>query len=527
MSKLEKPKQTSLMRSSALVGSMTFISRIMGLVRDIVFARYLGADGAADAFYIAFRIPNLFRRFFAEGAFSQAFVPVLSEYRQQGSLAAVNSLVNRVAGCLGFSLITLTLAVWWLAPALTWIFANGYAVGSEQFQLTTQLIRIMFPYLLLISLAGLLSSLLNSYDHFAVPAFTPVFLNLVLIIAAMGAGISTHASPVMAIAWGVVVAGVVQLGFQWPFVKSLGVDIRPQVDFKDPAVKRILALMAPALFGASVAQINMMLNTLIASYLPTGSVSWMYYSDRLTELPLGIFAVAIATVVLPLLSRQIKNKPEHAHATLDWGLRTVLFIALPATLALMVLAEPILIALFRYGHTQLSDVQMSAYSLFTYSLGLPAFMLIKVLASGFYARQDTRTPVTIGLWTIGANMLLNGLYVWPMAHYWQIGHAGLTLATATAALLNAFCLWRVLQKKGFYQPLPGWGKYLLQLALAAGAMVLALKALLALAPALQLQPALLRVLWVALFCVAGFFTYVATLWVLGLRFRHLRPATFN
>ncbi len=514
---------TSLLRSSALVGAMTMISRVMGLIRDVVFARYLGADAAADAFYIAFRIPNLFRRFFAEGAFAQAFVPVLSEYRQGGSQQAVKYLIDHVAGCLGLSLVVLTSLAILGAPLLTLLFANGYAGDDAQFGMTTQLIRIMFPYLLLISLAGFVGSILNSYDRFAIPALTPVFLNLVLIIAALMFGGSTTQEPVIAVAWGVVIAGVIQLGFQLPFVYRLGLGPNPKVNFKDPAVRKVLNLMAPALFGASVSQINMMINSMIASHLPTGSVSWMYYSDRLTELPLGIFAVAIATVVLPVMSRQIKANSPAANATLDWGLRSVLLIAVPATLALILLAEPILITLFRYGQTSLHDVQMSAYSLVSYSLGLPAFMLIKVLVSGFYSRQDTRTPVKIGLWTLGANMLLNLVYVLPMNAYWHIGHAGLTLATASAAALNAYCLWRGLVTRGFYQPMHGWAKFIGQLVFASAAMSGALMALMDLAPPLDAETAVVRVFWVTVLCVLGSAAYVMGLLLAGLRPRHLRP----
>jgi putative peptidoglycan lipid II flippase len=501
---------------------MTMISRVLGLLRDVVFARFLGADAAADAFYVAFRIPNLFRRFFAEGAFSQAFVPVLSEYRAGGSRQAVQHLIDRVSGCLGLSLVALCGFAILAAPLITVIFAPGYGWGTEKAELTSALIRIMFPYLLLISLAGFLSSILNAYDRFAIPALTPVFLNIVLILAA--AVVSPRLeTPVLALAWGVLIAGGVQLAFQWPFVRQLGLAPKPRVDFADPAVKKVLGLMAPALFGASVSQLNIMINTLIASFLPTGSVSWMYYSDRLVELPLGIFAVAIATVILPVMSRQIKLDAQQGNATLDWGLRSVLYIAVPACIALVVLAEPLLIALFAYGATSLNDVHMASFSLMTYSLGLPAFMLIKVLVSGFSSRQDTRTPVRIGLWVMASNLLLNAILVWPMHHWWHLGHAGLTLATAGAAGVNAIWLLWALKHKGWYSPLAGWGRFWLQLLLAAGTMLACLLALTALAPPLGALPGLLRIGWLALFTGAGLLAYGLALWVLGVRVRHLRP----
>ncbi|MEY4589111.1 MAG: hypothetical protein RL497_1187, partial [Pseudomonadota bacterium] len=434
---------------------MTFISRILGLARDVIMARYLGADGAADAFYVAFRIPNMFRRFFAEGAFSQAFVPVLSEYRAGGNVQAVRYLIDRICGCLGLSLLLLSTFVVVAAPYLMVVFAPGFEINGERFNLLVDLIRIMFPYLLFISLAGFIGSILNSYDKFAIPAFTPVFLNIILIIAAVGfSDASQH--PAIALAWGVLIAGVVQLGFQLPFVAQLGLTPKPKIEFKDPAVKKVLKLMAPALFGASVSQLNILINTMLASLLPVGSVSWMSYSDRLVELPLGIFAVAIATVILPLMSRQMKANPQAASTTLDWGMRSVLIIAIPACLALVILAQPILITLFCYGAYDERDALMSSYSLMTYALGLPAFMLVKVLVSGFASRQDTKTPVKIGLWVLAANMVLNGLVVWPMHHFWQIGHAGLTLATALAAILNALWLYRALRRTHEYKPASGW-----------------------------------------------------------------------
>ncbi|HEY6529086.1 MAG TPA: murein biosynthesis integral membrane protein MurJ [Cellvibrionaceae bacterium] len=509
------------MRSSALVGSMTFISRILGLARDVIMARYLGADGAADAFYVAFRIPNMFRRFFAEGAFSQAFVPVLSEYRAGGNVQAVRYLIDRVAGCLGMSLIALCTLVLITAPYLMVVFAPGFAADGERFNMAVDLIRIMFPYLLFISLAGFVGSILNSYDKFAIPAFTPVFLNIILIVAVIWFS-DDGQHPAIALGWGVLVAGIVQLGFQLPFVAQLGLTPKPKIDFKDPAVKKVLKLMVPALFGASVSQLNILINTMIASLLPEGSVSWMSYSDRLVELPLGIFAVAIATVILPVMSRQMKAQPEAATATLNWGMRSVLIIAIPACLALVVLAKPILIALFCYGAYDERDALMSSYSLMTYAAGLPAFMLVKVLVSGFASRLDTKTPVKIGLRVLAANMLLNGLVVWPLHHFWLIGHAGLTLATALAAILNAIWLYTALRRAHLFIPTPGWWRFLVQLLVSASAMVIALLALLAVSPAFIDLVFWQRLGWLILMCAAGLAVYIATLFVCGIRFRDFK-----
>ncbi len=400
-------KNRGLLGSSLVVGTMTMLSRVLGLTRDVVFARFIGAEAGADAFFVAFKIPNFLRRLFAEGAFAQAFVPVLSEYRSQGSIAAVKGLIDRVAGCLGLSLILITALAVIGAPVLTAVFAPGFVNDPVKYQLASDMIRITFPYLLLISLTGLSGAILNSYDRFAVPAFTPVLLNVSLISAAVI--VSPYFEvPVMALAWGVFAAGVIQLLFQLPFLMRLGLMPTPKLDWQDAGVKRVLSLMAPAIFGVSVSQINLLLDTVLASFLPTGSVSWLYYSDRLAELPLGVFGIAVATVILPGLSRQhASDSPEKFSETLDWALRLILLIALPAAVALVILAEPILATLFQYGKTTVVDVNMSSLSLQAYAVGLVAFMLIKVLAPGYFARQDMKTPVRIGIIAMASNMVLN------------------------------------------------------------------------------------------------------------------------
>lgn len=467
-------RRPGLLRSSLLVSSMTMLSRVLGLVRDVVMAAVVGASANADAFFVAFKIPNFLRRLFAEGAFSQAFVPVLADYRQQGSLAAVRALVDRVAGVLGGTLLVVTLFTMLAAPLVTALFAPGFVADTAKYQLTVELIRITFPYLLLISMTGFCGAILNSYGRFAVPALTPIFLNLSLIGAALLAA-PAFAEPVYALAWGVALAGVVQLLFQLPFLYRLELVPRPRWDTRDEGVRRILKLMVPALFGVSVSQINLLLDTVLASFLPTGSVSWLYYSDRLMELPLGVFGVAIATVILPSLSaHRAGARMQDFSLTLDWAVRSVLLIAVPSAAALALLAEPILISLFQYGAFQPSDVGMAAHSLRAYLLGLIAFMLIKVLAPGFYARQDTTTPVKIGIIAMLANMLLNLAFVLPLMHFYQLGHVGLALATSVAAWLNAGLLWRGLLREGVYSFQPGWNRYALRLAAASLAMVLVL-----------------------------------------------------
>ena len=511
-----------LLRSSAVVGSMTMLSRVLGLVRDIVLAAFIGASANADAFFVAFKIPNFLRRLFAEGAFAQAFVPVLSDYREAGGQAAVRELVDRVAGVLGGALVLLTVITVVAAPLVAGVFAPGFLRQPEKFALTADLIRITFPYLLLISITGLCGAILNSYGRFAVPAFTPVLLNLTLIAAAALAA-PAFAEPAFALAWGVAFAGLVQLLFQLPFLYRLDLVPRPRWDTRHPGVRRILWLMVPALFGVSVSQINLLLDTVLASFLPTGSVSWLYYSDRLTELPLGVFGIAIATVILPSLSAdQSAARGERFALTLDWAVRSVLLVAVPATVALVVLAEPILVTLFQYGALSPQDVSMSAHSLRAYALGLCAYMLIKVLAPGFYARQDMVTPVSIGIRAMLANMLLNVAFVIPLMLYFNLGHVGLALATSVAAYLNAVLLWRGLLREAVYRFSPAWRAYALRLLSATLVMLAVLLSLVAPIEDWLSWGWLQRSLQLALLCGAGGGVYLLVHALTGTRLDHLR-----
>jgi putative peptidoglycan lipid II flippase len=471
-----RTKDSGLLRSSGVVSFFTMLSRVMGLARDVVFARVIGADAFADVFFVAFKIPNFFRRLFAEGAFAQAFVPILGEYREKGSQAAVKELVNRVTGTLGITLLGLTLVIIVASPVMAAIFAPKWFFDEpDKFAATADMLRITFPYLLFISMTGLAGGILNSYDRFAVPAFTPLLLNITLITAALVAA-PLFDQPAFALAWGVFAAGVVQLMFQLPFLQRIHMLPRPKVDWQDAGVRKILALMGPAIFGVSVSQINLLLDTMLATFLPTGSVSWLYYSDRLAELPLGVFAVAIATVILPNLSRHHAADSQQAYSeTLDWALKVVLIIAVPAAVALTLLAEPILVTLFYYGDVMTArDMSMATLSLRAYAIGLVAFMLIKVLAPGFFARQDMRTPVRIGVIAMLSNMMLNLLFVVPLHYYWQIGHVGLAAATSVSAFLNAGLLFIFLRKNGIYRPSGQWLKFAGRLIGSVALMVLVL-----------------------------------------------------
>jgi putative peptidoglycan lipid II flippase len=462
-----------LFKSTATVSAMTTLSRMLGLVRDMVFARYVGAAGSTDAFFIAFKIPNFFRRLFAEGAFSQAFVPVLTEYRTQRSEEEVRSLIQNVAGTLGGFLFLLTVFVALAAPVVAGLFGMGLLMkaSSETYDLLTQMLRITFPYLLFISLVALAGSILNVYGRFAVAAFTPVFLNVVLIGVAIW--VSPHfEKPVVALAWGVFLAGGVQLLFQFPFLKRLGILLWPRWGWHDEGVRRIGKLMLPAILGSSVVQINLLFDTVIASFLVSGSVSWLYYSDRLVEFPLGVFGIALATVILPSLSQKhAAANPEDFSRTLDWALRWVLLIGAPAMVGLMVLAGPILVTLFYYGKFDIQDVDMSRLSLMAYSLGLLGFIGVKVLAPGYYARQDTKTPVKIGIKAMLTNMVLNVAFVVPLVLLGVQGpHSGLALATSSSAFLNAGMLYRGLRRDGVLHNHPGWLMLFIRVIVASGAM---------------------------------------------------------
>ncbi len=512
-----KGKKSSLLKSSVLVGCMTMLSRVLGLARDVVIAHGFGAGASADAFFVAFKIPNFLRRLFAEGAFSQAFVPVLSEYRTRDSQAAVKALVDRVAGSLGLALLLLTLVAILAAPLLAMLFAPGfYLRDAAKFELTVEMLRITFPYLMLISLTAFGGAILNSYDRFMVPAFTPVLLNLSLIGSVFWLQPWLQ-PPVMALAWGVLIAGCSQLLLQLPFLSRLGLLPRPRADFRDPGVRRIIKLMLPAIFGVSVSQINLLLDTVLASFLQTGSVSWLYFSDRLVELPLGVFGIAIATVILPSLSRKHSSASAAAFAqTLDWAVRMVLLIGLPAALALFVLAEPLIVTLFKYGALEARDVTMTAFSLRAYSFGLLAFMLIKVLAPGYFSRQDTRTPVAIGIKAMVANMVMNLMLIVPLKH------AGLALATSLSAFLNAGLLLRGLLREGVFQWQPGWGRFGLQLLLANASMGLFLVLFSGDTEQWIAWGLWSRVWHMTGLCVVGGGIYFLLLWLTGWRLSHLR-----
>lgn len=514
---------SGLLRSTAVVGGMTFLSRVLGLLRDIVIARVFGAGMGADAFFVAFRIPNFLRRLFAEGAFSQAFVPVLSGYRAGQTREEVRDLVDHTVGALGGVLLLVTAVGILVAPLLVLVFAPGFVDEGDKFGLTVDMLRLTFPYIFFISLTALAGGILNTWGRFGVPAFTPVLLNLSMIGAAVWLAPRLD-EPVTALAWGVLLAGLLQLAFQLPFLARLRLLPRPRLRRDHPGVRRIAGLMLPGIFGSSVAQINLLIDTLIASFLVTGSVSWLYYSDRLVEFPLGVFGVALATVILPRLSRQHAETDPAAHArTIDWALRMTVLVAAPATLALMLLAGPLLVTLFHYGEFSAHDALMSRLSLMAYALGLAGFILVKVLAAAFFSRQDMRTPVRIAVIAMVANLVLNVVFVVPMVTFDVPGpHAGLAAATALASFLNAALLYRSLRATGFRVD-AGWGALGLRILVAClvmGGVLLLLAGDLAAWLDADWQG---RVTQLALCVAAGAFAYFAALWLVGMRWRHCAP----
>ncbi len=439
-----------------------------GLVREFLIARAFGASVYTDAFFVAFRIPNLLRRLFAEGAFSQAFVPILAQAKNAGNEAETRSLIDHTFGMLAFALGVTTLIGVIAAPVIIYVSAPGFAADAPKFAVTVAMLKLTFPYIFFIALTAFAGAVLNTWSRFSVPAFTPVLLNLSFIGCALW--LAPHVEPpVMALAWAVLIGGVLQLALQWPALKRIGMVPRFRFDFKHAGVRRILKQMAPALFGVSVAQISLLLNTIIASFLVSGSVSWLYYADRLMEFPAGMLGVALGTVLLPSLSKAAAQTDGAQFSAqfsdlLDWGLRLTFLLALPAALGLALLATPLVTTLYHYGAFSAADVEQTRLALVAYAAGLIGLILIKVLAPGFYSRGDIRTPVKIAVITLICTQLMN------LAFIGHLRHAGLALAIGLGACGNAWFLWRGLVQSGAYQARPGWGVFLLKTALALCAM---------------------------------------------------------
>jgi len=503
----------NLLKALAAVGSMTLMSRILGFVRDTLIARVFGAGIYTDAFFVAFKIPNLLRRLFAEGAFSQAFVPVLAEYKNRRGHDATKVLVDHVATLLFLALTVVTLLGVLAAPAVVYLSAPGFRAEPDKFALTVHMLRVTFPYILFISLVSLAGGVLNTYSRFSVPAFTPVLLNLSFIVGALFLA-PYFDPPAMVLAWAVLAGGVLQLAFQMPFLAKLDLVPKFSLNTHDEGVWRILKLMGPAVFGVSIAQLSLLINTIFASFLETGSVSWLYYADRLMEFPTGMLGVALGTILLPSLSKSYADKADGEYSLLmDWGLRLTFLLALPSAVALAVLAAPLVCALFHYGQFTAHDVWMTRQALMAYSLGLLGLILVKVLAPGFYARQNIKTPVKIAIFTLLATQMMN------LAFVWKLHHAGLALSIGLGACLNAGLLYYHLRKADVYRPQSGWWLFMFKLACALAVMALALAWLAGSNEAWLHYAAREKMLRMVVLIVGGAGAYFATLWLLGFRFK--------
>jgi len=458
----------NLLKSLATISSLTLVSRILAFVRDVLIARVFGAGMATDAFFVAFKLPNLLRRLFAEGAFSQAFVPIFGEYRNRRGHEETQLLVDHVTTMLAIILFVVTLIGIIAAPVIVYISAPGFAKDAAKFDLTVQLLRITTPYIFFISLVAVAAGILNTYNKFWVPAFAPILLNICFISAALWLA-PYFDPPILALAWAVFVAGFVQLAFQIPFLKKIGMLPSIRFNWSDPGMRRVIRQMGPAVFGVSIGQISMLINTIFASFLVAGSVSWLYYADRLMEFPSGILGVALGAILLPSLSKcHADNNTAEYSKLLDWGLRLTVMLTLPAALALGMIAVPLLATFFQRGAFDAHDVLMTSYALVGYSVGLIGMILVKILAPGFYAKQDIRTPVKIGIVTLIATQAMNALFIgW-------IQHAGLALSIGLGACLNSAILFHYLRKRGIYQPEPGWAKFFARIAIAMLALAVTL-----------------------------------------------------
>ncbi|MDU6682650.1 MAG: murein biosynthesis integral membrane protein MurJ [Enterobacteriaceae bacterium] len=501
----------NLLKSLAAVSSMTMFSRVLGFARDAIVARVFGAGMATDAFFVAFKLPNLLRRIFAEGAFSQAFVPILAEYKSKQGEEATRVFVAYVSGLLTLALAVVTIAGMLAAPWVILVTAPGFADTADKFALTSQLLQITFPYILLISLASLAGAILNTWNRFSVPAFAPTLLNISMIGFALF-GVPYFHPPVLALAWAVTVGGILQLVYQLPHLKKIGMLVLPRISFRDAGAMRVMKQMGPAILGVSVSQISLIINTIFASFLVSGSVSWMYYADRLMEFPSGVLGVALGTILLPSLSRSFASGNHDEYCRLmDWGLRLCFLLALPSAVALGILAKPLTVSLFQYGKFTPFDAQMTQRALIAYSVGLMGLIVVKVLAPGFYSRQNIKTPVKIAIVTLVMTQLMNLAFIGPLKH------AGLSLSIGLAACLNAGLLYWQLRKQNIFTPQAGWGRFLTRLIIAVLVMAAALFGMLYVMPDWAQGNMAHRLIRLMVVVVVGVVAYFATLALLGFR----------
>ncbi len=495
---------------------MTLLSRITGLMRDVIGASLIGAGAPMDAFQVAWRIPNFLRRLFAEGAFSQAFVPVFAEYRTQRGDAETRQLADSVASLLLVILFVVTLLGVIAAPLLVHATAAGFSADASKFDLTVRVLRVTFPYIFFISLVSCSAGILNTYSSFKIPAFTPVLLNVAVIAVTLLAA-PYFASPVLVYACGHLLGGVLQLLLQFPALKRIDMLPRFRWQPKDEGVRRILRLMIPATFGVSVAQVSILINTQIASFLGDGAVSWISFADRLMEFPSAMLGVALGTVLLPsLVKHHAEDNPEEYSHLLDWGLRVTLLLTLPAALALALMATPLIATIFHHGKMLANDVLMVKPALMAYAVGLTGIILVKVLAPAFYARQNIKTPVKIAVFTLAATQLFNFIFV-PYFGRAGYAHAGLTLSIGLGACANAALLYFFIRKRRIHVPAAGWPVFLLKLLVALGVMGSLLWAIVGSDDLWLHATTLANCIRLGGIVIAGAGVYFLCLWIMGFR----------
>ncbi|MBE9608925.1 murein biosynthesis integral membrane protein MurJ [Chitinilyticum piscinae] len=511
----------NLLRSLAAVSSMTMISRILGLVREMIISHTFGAGTATDVFFTAFKLPNLLRRIFAEGAFSQAFVPILAEHKTRQGEEATREFIAKIAGALTLALVIITAIGILAAPAVIYLSAAGFSHDPAKFALATDLLRWIFPYILLISLASFVGSILNTWNKFSIPAFVPTLLNLSFIVCAIF--LAPHLQqPIYALAAAVIIGGVIQLAFQLPWLARCGMLVRPRLDLRDSGVRQVMTNMLPALFAVSVAQISILINSNLASFLESGSISWIFYADRLMEFPVGVLGVALGTILLPSLSKSVANDdPDEYSRLLDWGLRLCLLLCVPATIGLGLLAGPLILTVFQSGKFTVHDAAMTQQALLGYSIGLMGMILVKILAPGFYARKDIRTPVRIACMALASTLALNILFITLL----PFKHAGLTLGIALGQCLNAWLLYRGLRVKNLYQPQAKWGAFLLKLALASICMATTLVLLQKILPDFTIMSRWWRAGGLTALVSTGAIVYLGSLFLLGFKLKDFRRTT--
>lgn len=535
-----KPRQRSMARGILSFGSMTMLSRVFGLVRDIAFSRAFGANWMTDAFWVAFRIPNFMRRLFAEGSFSTAFVPVFTEIKEKRSHDDLKALMARTSGTLGGVLLLIVALGMIFAPQLATGFTFGPDPASGEKELIVQLLRLTFPFLLFVSLTALAGGALNSFHRFGMPALTPIILNLCMIAGALWGSKFVH-PPIMAMGWAILAAGILQLLFQLPQLATLDLLALPRWGWNHPDVRKVMRLMVPTLLGSSVAQINLLFDTFVASVLVHGSQTWLSQADRFLELPLGVFGIALGTVILPTLSRHHVNTDRAGFSkSLDWGLRATLIIILPAAIGLMLLSVPLVATVFQHGKFTAFDTRMAALSVFGLSFGLPAFALVKTILPAFYSRQDTRTPVRAGVAALVANMVFNVALLYLLYRSWVPAearasegfmlslartpgmHFALGLASALSSYLNLVLLWRWLRQANVYDPRSGWGRFVGRMVIANLAMAAGLLVALHFGPDFTKIETLPRILWLAGLVAGGGAVYGLAMLVLGFRLSDFR-----